>query len=220
MTITKQISRIENLDILFIDDGFQHKSLHRDLDLLVVDSLSTEKEWALMPKGRLRESIGAAQRADVLLVSRANLVDQNAWPKSLRDVAAEFSKRKKPVVKINFEISGFTSGSEGAKVDDIKNEVVLLSGIGRPRSFELLIATKKKYLKHYVFADHFNYKTADVAQMLMDHPNCSIITTQKDFVKIKKLDLDLKRVFVAELGTTWLGDASAVEGLLLKGVQK
>lgn len=69
----EQGSRIENekpVDIFLLDDGFQHRQLERDVDILMLDgSRKLATEW-LLPAGRLREPISACRRADLILVTR------------------------------------------------------------------------------------------------------------------------------------------------------
>ena len=58
------------VDILLLDDGFQHRRLHRDLDIVLIDAMSPFGNGELMPLGRLREPLEALARAGVLVITR------------------------------------------------------------------------------------------------------------------------------------------------------
>ena len=63
-------------DILVMDDGFQHLRLHRDADLVLLDALRPFDNGWVIPAGLLREPIGALEAADLIAVTRVELVSE------------------------------------------------------------------------------------------------------------------------------------------------
>ena len=59
-----------NTDVIIIDDGFQHRSLHRDLDIVLVNSKDTSKDHRPIPLGTLRESLSNLKRADLIIYTK------------------------------------------------------------------------------------------------------------------------------------------------------
>lgn len=74
-TITRALRDGARADVVLLDDGFQHRRLHRDLDLVLVDASRPALDDALLPCGRLREPATALRRADAVVVTRATSVD-------------------------------------------------------------------------------------------------------------------------------------------------
>src|SRR5207253_1309382 len=72
-------------EILVLDDGFQHRRLHRDLDIVLIDATCPWGYGHLLPRGLLREPIGSLKRADVVMLTRCDLVLPDALQK-IRDV--------------------------------------------------------------------------------------------------------------------------------------
>ena len=62
-----------NLDVIIIDDGFQHRSLYRDLDIALINSKDTQKTHKLLPLGNLRERISGLKRADMIIYTKINV---------------------------------------------------------------------------------------------------------------------------------------------------
>ncbi|HVQ40101.1 MAG TPA: tetraacyldisaccharide 4'-kinase, partial [Pyrinomonadaceae bacterium] len=71
---------IENLhsDVFVLDDGYQHLRLFRDLDIVAIDATNPWGGGGLLPHGRLRESVGGLSRADCVVITRAEQVEQIA----------------------------------------------------------------------------------------------------------------------------------------------
>ena len=63
-------------DIIVMDDGFQHRQLHRDFDIVLIDATNPFGYGSLLPRGLLREPLSALRRADLVLITRADMEDQ------------------------------------------------------------------------------------------------------------------------------------------------
>lgn len=64
----------ENLNAIVMDDGFQHRRLHRDLDIVLIDATNPFGYGSLLPRGLLREPLSSLRRADVAIITRSDLV--------------------------------------------------------------------------------------------------------------------------------------------------
>ena len=68
-----------NIDVIIVDDGFQHRSLYRDLDIVLINSKDTLQTHRLIPVGLLRERLKNLKRADLLVFTKTNIHDKNDY---------------------------------------------------------------------------------------------------------------------------------------------
>ncbi len=184
-------------DIIIADDAFQHRSLVRDIDIVVIDATENKKNYEYLPFGRAREGFDSLKRAHAVFLTKTNLVA----PDVLRWIKGNI----RPFVTANkiFEFESVVESYQRLNSDEICNnfdaqEVILVSGIGKPENFEKSVV-KCKVVKHFKFQDHKMYKAHDISQIL-EYKNHPILTTQKDAVKLKVFsELQNASVWVSQL---------------------
>ena len=184
-------------DVVILDDSFQHLKVHHDFDFLLFNGKKPIGNGFLTPAGMLREPKSAMKYADCFVLN--DISGECGIPKI-------FKKYSTPIFSTSYHISHFihynnlekceTSAFEGKKI-------YLLSGIGNPSSFERsMIELGLSFVHHYQFDDHHEFSENDIASILKSANGQNVdavITTEKDYVKLKKLDLDLERFYYAKL---------------------
>ena len=162
----KYIESRFDCDVILLDDGFQHRRLHRDLDILLLDFPAHETQH-LLPWGNLREPLVNRDRADLIVYSKAGV---------LKDGDSNLVLEPKSYVEDH-------AGRHRLLTELIGNYGVF-AGLGKPEQFfqqiEGLLGPAKVRL---VFPDHTEYdprKTAEIAWQDCDY----WITTQKDYIKL------------------------------------
>ena len=180
------------LDVIIIDDGFQHRSLHRDLDIVLINSKDNQKTHKLLPLGNLREQISGLERADLIIYTKTNLHKNIGYlNRLLKDVNIE---------KINsmLETKSMLIGKDKQEIDkaDLKSKnIYLLSAIGDNRGFKKTVEKiSANIVGHSKFLDHYTFKTSDLQKVQSDAKKLSanyIITTEKDLVKIPDVNLEI-----------------------------
>ena len=173
------------LKAFFLDDGFQHRGLHRDLDIIVFDAYSYFQNPGLMPQGRFREPLSSLKRADIILLSKWENYSLNQGNKLLEILKERY---KKPVYKISSKILGLKTSQGKEYLWDSK--IVLLSAIGNPYVFETDMQVrfgKDHIIKHFIFPDHYDFKKENVylALEFARKNEALVVCTAKDAVKIK-----------------------------------
>jgi tetraacyldisaccharide 4'-kinase len=179
---------IENLGItaFVLDDGFQHRQLKRDLDIVCIDATKPFADDKVLPLGELRESLINLKRADAIVITRANLISDFGFGisdliskiKELTDANIFVSRNK---IALDSRLSTLHS--------------LAFCGLGNPENFfsQLkqdgfnLIATK-------TFRDHNTYTQTDVDEIekLAKEKNAEVLlTTAKDAVKLQNLKFNL-----------------------------
>ncbi|MFM8770911.1 MAG: tetraacyldisaccharide 4'-kinase [Candidatus Kapaibacterium sp.] len=159
-------------DVIIVDDGFQHRALHRDVDIVIVDQASMN--GSLLPGGRLREPLTALNRADIILTSEGVSV-------------ADVEKYVKPTAHV-FTLERRTNCSAPAD-----RPVVAVSGIARPERFHASLRDRGYSIaESIVFGDHHRYSAFNVRRIVSaaQRHGAQILTTSKDAVKLRPLMLE------------------------------
>ena len=174
------------VDCFILDDGFQHRKLHRDLDVLLLDCDRPFGNGRLLPAGRLREPRRNMSRAGVLVITRC----ESAPPKELVDKiktanprAAIFSARHRPnrLVAIGSGAVGDPAALRGKKI-------AAFSAIARPDDFEKsLLSLGAALIFRRAFPDHHSFDRREIEEIVAEASRRgaeAIVTTAKDAVRI------------------------------------
>lgn len=196
-------------NILILDDGFQHRRLHRDLDIVLVDATWPLAQERLFPGGMLREPIGGLRRAAVVLLTRCDVVgtaaadEQRQWLRKRFPHLPVLLTEHRPLELVrSFGVSAsFESLTE--------RPVAAFCGIGNPAGF---LKTLERLgwlpLAFREYPDHHAYTRVDVEELQQwanDLPaDTVILTTQKDWVKLRVVDLAGKPVWAVRVGFQFL----------------
>lgn len=173
-------------DCLVLDDGAQHRRLHRDVEILLIDA-TRPGHWCL-PMGWLREPWSGLGRADLLWISRAGLVDADelaALRQRLASTAVVIADvhRRGEVVSLD-GVARLTPAEVQGK------RVLLASGLGNPRSFELAAERQgMAIVASWRYPDHHHFSASDVADLVQacDRQGAELLVTAKDAVKLRAL---------------------------------
>ncbi|TWT44132.1 Tetraacyldisaccharide 4'-kinase [Phycisphaerae bacterium RAS1] len=180
-----------NVDCLVLDDGFQHRRLRRDLDVVLIDALDPWGGGALLPAGRLREPPQALRRASLIVLTRVNLSE----PQSAGRIA-ERVRRLAPaaaIIESNLVADRLMSIDAAPRPPDALagRPVMAVCGVGNPQSFMSLLGRHVAQLNAIrTFRDHHAYTAVDCAQIAAQARQCGaewIVTTRKDWVKLMPL---------------------------------
>lgn len=174
----------EGVELIVLDDAFQHRKVARDLDLLLIDANRLPVEDWVVPAGTLRESIRGLKRADLLLVNKIshdsqieNMIQKlSRWQKDLSFMRVEQK-----------EVKAFDPAEDFIEMNlKEEKEVILFSGIGNPDFFEAQIqAAGWKLKKHIKFGDHYDFKEKDIDRLLKEKgANSIFLCTEKDFYRL------------------------------------
>ncbi|HEX3132324.1 MAG TPA: tetraacyldisaccharide 4'-kinase [Planctomycetota bacterium] len=179
---------------LILDDGFQHRRLHRDLDLVLIDATrpwgaDDDSAGATLPLGYLREGRAALARATALVLTRGALVQ----PQALTALRQELATAGKPLIEVEDHQARLRplAGGETQHVGALAGRaVVLVSGLGNPLGFERTAVVHGWTVAASLrWPDHHHYDVADVEiirQAMREH-DAVVVMTGKDAVKLATL---------------------------------
>jgi tetraacyldisaccharide 4'-kinase len=176
-------------ELLVLDDGFQHRRLARDLDLVLIDALEPFGLSRLLPRGLLREPLKSLRRADLVVLSRADLV--SADERATIRIAAE--RRAGPLRWVEARHAPLdlidADGLVSPLGDLAGRSAVAFCGIGNPEGFRRTILPLCRELVDFrIYPDHHNYTATDVDTLqrwARDARADLVLTTQKDLVKLR-----------------------------------
>lgn len=182
----QEVSANNGCSVIIADDAFQHRRLTRDLDIVLVDALNPWGHEALLPRGLLREPLSGLRRANVVILTRADLIDENSRTEIWNVVKA--NNETAANVELVFAPAGVVdeTGHQLA-VDGLV--ALAFCGIGNPDGFRKTLSAAEIPIRELIaFPDHYHYDRADLQKLTAMAEKLeakSLVTTLKDFVKIE-----------------------------------
>jgi tetraacyldisaccharide 4'-kinase len=177
-------------EVLVLDDGFQHRSLARDLDVVLIDATNPWGHGRLFPRGLLREPSGGLRRADLVLLTRCDQV-----PEEMRETLRARVNRLAPGVPLAETVHRpqelLDATGESTPLSVLAGRpVAAFCGLGNPVAFrQTLAGLGAEPIAFRVFADHHAYTRDDVedlrAWVRVFPADTVVVTTQKDLVKLR-----------------------------------
>jgi tetraacyldisaccharide 4'-kinase len=191
---------IDRPDLFILDDGFQHWGLFRDRDVLLIDSLNPFGNRKLLPLGPLREPISEISRAGIIIITKKENIS-GSGKDSLTEEIRQYN-RKAPIFfsahmpRRFMDLRGNAFPLEWGK----EKSFFGLCGIGNPGSFrQTLLSAGVTLTGMKTFRDHHRYSRRDL-EVIIDEAGAHsgwIVTTEKDIMRLKGLDLPENLVSLA-----------------------
>jgi tetraacyldisaccharide 4'-kinase len=207
-------------ELIVLDDGFQHRRLARDLDLVLLDALDPFGTDWMFPRGLLRDPVRSLRRAGVVVLSRADLIEE-AKRASIRTEAERRAgplrwaeARHAPLDLVDAE------GGSSPRTDLAGRAVAAFCGIGNPAGFRRTLAPLCGEVRGFrTFPDHHPYSAADVADLaawVRDRGADLALTTQKDLVKLRVATLGAVPLRALRIGLEVLAGSAVLDEALTK----
>lgn len=208
------------IDCFLMDDAFQHRQAHRQLDLVLIDATNPFGFGHLLPRGLLRESLAGLRRAKGVILTRADLVDpakRDAIIARVKQAAGDV-----PMAQVAFVWTGWRN-SDGRVIDldQLQDTRVMgVCGIGNPGAFRSMLHAHLGDQPMLALADHHAYHPAELMELFKqacDLDAKAIITTDKDWVKWREHtphDGWSLPVYRPVMGVQWLAGEQAIDRLL------
>ncbi len=185
--------RSHGAQVLVMDDGFQHRRLARDLDIVTIDATRPFGYGKLLPAGLLREPVSGLSRAHAVVLTRCDHVPEDAL-QQIEEVIRKTNNESVIARSIHKPTGLETDQGVEIDLDAIKGKKVFaFCGLGNPQAFlrtveslgAALVGTK-------AFDDHYRYTEedlSDIRRQARERQAGLVLTTQKDCTKITRLDV-------------------------------
>lgn len=198
-----------------LDDGFQHLKVRRDLDIVCIDATNPFGSGKLLPSGILREPLKNLKRADLIVITRANLVDEIQITDLKNEIARHnriaeiFVSQNKIANLINLkEFPGKAQSAHDRQYDKTfsppglrRRAYAAFCGLGSPESFfEQMRRENFNLATAKTFPDHYFYQQNDIDELetaAEKNGAEALLTTAKDAVKLQNLKFKMP-CFVVE----------------------
>ena len=190
--IDQLVEQDKQLDVILLDDAFQHRYVKPGINILLVDYHRLVIYDKLLPAGRLREPLNGKNRADIVIVTKC--------PKDLKPM--EYRVITKAMALFPYQKLYFTtirygrlkplfhSSPDVSELADLKSRhILLLTGIGSPEQMIHDLAPLSLSLTPLTFADHHRFNKKDLLRIndafdALPSPKC-IVTTEKDATRLE-----------------------------------
>ena len=170
-----------NYDIVILDDGLQEYKIKKNLNIVCFNEKQLVGNGLVMPAGPLRENLNNLKSSDVVIING----NKN---KSFEE----------KILNINNKLEIFYSNYKPQNIEKFKNKKLFaIAGIGNPENFFQLIEDNDLSIKKkFIFPDHHKYSNNEILNIVDEakKENCQIITTEKDYYKIKKFDIKIEYI--------------------------
>lgn len=188
--------------IYLLDDGFQHLQLKRNLNILVLDATDPFGGHQLLPAGRLRESIKGLSRADTIVITRSHIASE------IENLEEQIRKwnRAVPISYFHHDVTALSDLKTGSRLqarDFLGAPVIALAAIGNPQVFlHDLEHYQMKISDRFIFRDHHQFSQSQLDRVLkrcQEVQAQAVVTTEKDAVRLEKLDFKEGQIFVLHI---------------------
>ncbi|MEQ9374857.1 MAG: tetraacyldisaccharide 4'-kinase [Imperialibacter sp.] len=186
VTAIKSIrEKYPKLDVILMDDGFQHRAVRPSTSMLLTSFQNPFYRDFIMPSGSLREGRRWARRADIIVVTKSPEKMSQGKKDEMRAKIQTYAQVGTPVFFCSIQYGRPVSfGKEGER----NKRVFLITGIANPVPLlDYLKIEGIEVLKHWERADHFAYNDQEMEKIVDEYQNsgnCVILTTEKDYVKM------------------------------------
>jgi tetraacyldisaccharide 4'-kinase len=217
---------VEELEtqLILLDDGFQHRRLGRDLDIVLLDALEPFGFEHVFPRGTLREPLAGLRRAGAVILSRADMLEPAARSEIRRRVEllapqavwAEIRHAPRELLSAGGKIKAFA--------DLHSAKIAAFCGVGNPAGFRhTLLSCGFELTGFRDFPDHHRYSREDIEALSLwaDELGAeALLCTHKDLVKIGLETLGGRPLWALRVGIEFLAGGPAFEERLMMILKK
>jgi tetraacyldisaccharide 4'-kinase len=215
--ITQLLSQQQKPQIILLDDAYQHRKVKAGFYILLTSYDDLYEDDYMLPTGNLRESRSGAKRAKIVIVTKCPKdlsaeKQSEIWDK----LKLTCSQQQLFFTYIDYDNSIF-SKNEIIAVDKIKNESkLLLAGIAKPKPFFDFL--KNENDECLTFPDHHHFSDADLDVIQSKAEGRKIITTEKDYVRLKDSKL-VSQLYYLPIKSTFINNQQNFDATILEYVK-
>lgn len=186
----KQLIKIHpELDVVLLDDAFQHRAIKPHINILVTEFGNLYTTDYLLPSGKLREGVWGSKRADIIIVSKCPTI---LSPIDRKRIIHELApKKNQPIYFSYIKYKKIIPYNVLAKElqPDFNSSILLLTGIANPTPLYYELKNSYKFVQHISFNDHHVFTDEDISKIKtvfneIIGNNKLIITTEKDIMRL------------------------------------
>jgi tetraacyldisaccharide 4'-kinase len=218
---------VTNLGVkaIVLDDGFQHRAIHRDLDVVVIDASHSPFTMSMLPAGYRRETLTSLKRADAVLLTK---VKPSTNVEEVKEQIRKYSDAK--IFTSTFTVAAFRRAKTkfSVNLNSVRGKkAVAFCGIGQPESFRKSLEEIGVYVSSVLpFKDHHRYSRTDLRRISEEQVRLSaeyVVTTEKDIARLSATAIEsfLEKIplFYIEMKTE-IDQRKEWETMILAAIEK
>jgi len=197
-------------EFAILDDGFQHRYVDRDLNILLSDYNNLFYNDFVVPQGTLRESRQGVKRADLIIVTKCEATISELERSEIKSKISKFTQV--PICFSTINYKGFTNKND--KSIQLNKSYLLITGIAKPQLIHQYLSSQNINFEALTFGDHHDFSTKEIERIakkskLFD----GIITTEKDWMRLKDTELQNhsnRELFRLNIEVTIIGEQDRI----------
>lgn len=212
--IEQLLSPIKKPEIILLDDAFQHRKVKAGFYIMLTAFDDIFYNDFILPTGNLRETRSGANRADMIIVTKCPNDISELTQQEIKQKINQYLKVEKPVYFsfITYD-DWFYSENEKISVNEMQTvDKLVVAGIAKPEPFFAYLQAAKK--STMVFPDHHDFSEKDIQLILEAAKEKKIITTEKDFVRLKG-KLPAKQLYYLPIKTSFVQNGNEFDKKIL-----
>ena len=215
--IEQLLAQEKKPQVILLDDAFQHRKVKAGFYILLTAYDDLFVEDYILPIGNLRESRSGAQRADIIVVTKCPTIISKEEQSRIKHSIKAYSNAPVFFSTIAFD-DQVHSNAKSILVSEIQqSSCVLLAGIAKPDSFFDYLKNKQSVCLTY--PDHYHFTENDILQIQQQAGEKKIVTTEKDYVRLK--DSDLKdQLYYLPIRTSFLVDSDQFDAAIVNYLKR
>jgi len=221
----RELQARNKVDVVLMDDGFQHRRLKRDIDIVLIDGTNPFGNGVLLPRGILREPVNSLDRAGIIVVNKSDMSPDGL--KRVDDMMHDLNISA-PMVESRYILEGIyridenIKANEAVNIDRFANRGVgIMSSIANPGYFKWMMKENgAKIVDEISYPDHHDYTAAEIMSSMSRLRSSgaeAILVTEKDAVKIRPIAGELMKGSQVEMLPFW---AVSIKVEILKGKEE
>ena len=211
-------------EVIILDDGFQHRRLYRDLDIVLIDAVAPFGHGYLLPRGFLREPVSGLRRAATVVLTRSDMISDECRT-AIRRRIGKLAPAANWIEMVHQPSELRDSEGKTKPLEILAGaDVAAFSGIGNPEGFDhTLTVCGYRVAARRTFPDHHGYSADDIRQLgdwIQGLDVMATVCTHKDLVKIGLPKLGGKPLWAVCVGMTPQSPTAALEEALRALVER
>ena len=203
--IEQLLSQSEKPEVILLDDAFQHRKVKAGFYILLTSYGDLYADDWMLPTGNLRESRSGAQRANVIVVTKCPPKLSVEEQENIKSQVEIISNQQLYFSSIAYDDFVFSGNKTLAVKEILNSDKLLLAGIAKPEPF--FAHLKQTSDTCLTFPDHHHFEGKDILEIKQQAQNKIIITTEKDYVRLKD-HIPAGQLFYLPIKSEFLSGAS------------
>ena len=227
--ITKLLFDQPNTDVILLDDAYQHRAIKAGYNILLTDFEKIFTRDKSLPMGRLREYPSAANRSDLIIVTKC---PSSISQEKMTELSEEIKKHSKSDVLFStIEYMKLTPFTTNNKLPNSIDNILVISGLAKPKP--MIDYINNQYLganiEHLEYRDHYNFTKKDIITFIekfniFASSNKIIIISEKDSARLKDIsegtEFNSLPIFVLPIGISFIGGNNSFNSKIENYVRK